>query len=494
MLSIPDEEVEQLARNTLGLDEDPDESTPKTYLALFKEHVQRFPYDTHFIIELGEPARKGSTLGGNGFGVVTCMEDDCWKDVILSADPRRPEGGKPDGIGSFSDFQDHCREAAHIKGRSERCKRLGINLSPVQQPQQHSPAEASRSDISSTQSDPSFTSFSSSSPPSQLPSSSQRRLGQSHSIPGAGPSRPSPAQTQSRSRILIDLDDPLSGSLPSPSTSSSYTRRHQTSSSPVRHLWSSSTPNNQREPRYAPSSPPHSALKASSRDVKPLTTQTRTLSLNMSEPIVFSDDSGSDDDEVHALLDSEIPEEFRKVTNIDNPIILTDDSDDDEITIKPRGKGKAVARTGSSQIPLAPIFGSQRAKTVSQAGPSSNANGVDAIDMSRSESGDSIGQDGKAFDAMFSNSQSTSSQDRKGKGKAGGPTSLGVEIMSADERVKRLEAEEKAAEKRSRHSADVKPALPSGSAARAPTSATLSNENAKYYVTEEKYYNTTIIQ
>ncbi|WVF72421.1 hypothetical protein IAT40_007236 [Kwoniella sp. CBS 6097] len=477
-----DEEVEELARKTVGLDEEPDEPTPATYLALFTEHVQQFPYDTNFIIELAEPGKKGSTLGGNGFGVVTCMEDDCWKDVILSADPRRPEGGKQDGIGSFSDFQDHCQEAVHIKGRSERCKRLGISMTPVQQQQ----SQAATSIHINTQPILPHSSFvtSSSSPSSssRLPSSSQGRMGQSQSI--AGPSR----HPQSQRTSILDLDQPLFESLSSSSTS--YRGRPPQSSSPVRDTMSPSQQNTKGNPHHPPSSPPDSHRK-SLRDIKPLTSQTRTLSLNMDEPIVLSDNSDSDD-EIQALHDSEIPEEYKKVTNVDNPIILTDDSDVDEIAVRSRGKGKAVARTGSSQIPLAPIFGSRRPKAEPQAGPSSSAsaNAHAAIDMSRDDSGDSIERGAKAFDNFFSGLQASSSQTKKGRSKAGDPSGIGMEIMSADERVKKLEEEEKA-NKGKGNPADFKPDVP---VAPAHNHAVLSNDNLKYYETEEKYYLTAIIQ
>ncbi|WVQ98514.1 hypothetical protein IAU59_005640 [Kwoniella sp. CBS 9459] len=467
-MSLSDAQVEQLARKTLGLDEEPDEITPSTYLALFKEHIHLFPYDTNFIVELAEPDRKGSSLGGNGFGIVTCMEDACWKDVVLSADPRRPEGGKQDGIGSFSDFQDHCQEAEHIKARSERCKRLGISMSPTQREQ---PATTTTINTAPTQHLSSFPSSS---------SGSSSRFGQSQSV--AGPSR------QPRATSFIDLED----SIFEPSSSSSTTYRRQAqpqSSSPARDTTSFSGRNALRA-ALPPSSPPLPP-KRSSRDIKPLTSQTRTLSLNMDEPIVVSGDS-DDDDDVQPLLDSDIPDEFKKVTNADDPIVLTDDSDDDEIAVKPRGKGKPVARTGSSQIPLAPIFGgSQRAKIEPVAGPPSAARGPAAIDLSRSGSGDSIEAGAKAFDALFSNDSSSSSSNSRGRNKAGHSAGLGIPILSADERIKRLEEEERAVQGSSGNAADVKPGFP---VAPALTPATLSDENTKYYDTEEKYYRTTIIQ
>ena len=37
------------------------------------------------------------------------MEDYCWKDVMLDADPERPNGGKDEGFGSFFNYQVHPR-------------------------------------------------------------------------------------------------------------------------------------------------------------------------------------------------------------------------------------------------------------------------------------------------------------------------------------------------------------------------------------------------
>lgn len=33
------------------------------------------------------------------------MEDDCWSDIILSADPGLPDGGKGRGLGSIENYK-----------------------------------------------------------------------------------------------------------------------------------------------------------------------------------------------------------------------------------------------------------------------------------------------------------------------------------------------------------------------------------------------------
>ncbi|RXK35500.1 hypothetical protein M231_07232 [Tremella mesenterica] len=118
--------ADDLARRSLGLDEEPDKPTPAIWLAAIEKHLQRFPGDDHFIAELSE----GRTTGGNGFGTITCMEDLCWEDVILDADPEKPDGGKKDGLGSLFNFQHHCRNPKHIKGRNARLQNAGRPIPP----------------------------------------------------------------------------------------------------------------------------------------------------------------------------------------------------------------------------------------------------------------------------------------------------------------------------------------------------------------------------
>lgn len=48
------------------------------------------------------------------------MEDDCWCDTILSADPNIPDGGRSNGLGSFYEYAMHCREQRHVRCRDRR--------------------------------------------------------------------------------------------------------------------------------------------------------------------------------------------------------------------------------------------------------------------------------------------------------------------------------------------------------------------------------------
>lgn len=48
------------------------------------------------------------------------MEDQCWSDTILSADPDREGGGRTDGLGSLYEYALHCHNAEHIKCRDKR--------------------------------------------------------------------------------------------------------------------------------------------------------------------------------------------------------------------------------------------------------------------------------------------------------------------------------------------------------------------------------------
>ncbi|KAK4687537.1 hypothetical protein P7C73_g2588, partial [Tremellales sp. Uapishka_1] len=141
-------ELETVARATLGIDEEPSASVPVFYIPILKEFLTTNPYDVRLILELAQPrnGNSSSTLGGNGFGVATCMEEFCWKDVILSADPERELGGRMDGLGSLSDYRDHCKEEVHLRGRNLRCQQAGITiLPPVQMHPQVAAIQESRS-------------------------------------------------------------------------------------------------------------------------------------------------------------------------------------------------------------------------------------------------------------------------------------------------------------------------------------------------------------
>lgn len=47
----------------------------------------------------------GLTLERNALIDIAGMEDQCWKEVILSADPFRDDGGRKESFGSFWNYQ-----------------------------------------------------------------------------------------------------------------------------------------------------------------------------------------------------------------------------------------------------------------------------------------------------------------------------------------------------------------------------------------------------
>ncbi|TYJ54749.1 hypothetical protein B9479_004597 [Cryptococcus floricola] len=105
------------------------------YEASIRNHLARFPNDTNFVTELAEA---GKDKGGPGFGIVVCMEEYCWTEIALTADPAKPDGGRSIGWGSMLAFQSHCGTSAHVRGKTERCKKLKI---PIEKP---SPSSASQ--------------------------------------------------------------------------------------------------------------------------------------------------------------------------------------------------------------------------------------------------------------------------------------------------------------------------------------------------------------
>ncbi|WVW83354.1 hypothetical protein I302_105373 [Kwoniella bestiolae CBS 10118] len=408
-----DRSIEKLARKTLGLDEEPDKPTPQFYLDAFQAHVASFPDDTNFIIELADPKRKGGEIGGNGFGVITCMEDLCWNDVILAADPNKLEGGRQDGFGSFSNYQDHCMEPDHARARMQRCGRLGINNQ--RQPHQHLNSFSSFSLSSRPPNSFEYSSSSSSRPPLPLESSSS-----SSSTSKTGPSKPS---------ILDNL------SLAGPSSSSSMPPRAKPSrSSPTK--WSTDN-DNEVKPKLTSSS-------SSTRPSRKLPLDIISISSSSTPP--GSDDENEfdelaedsdDDDAVIPLSEDEIPDEYRKVTNKNDPILLTDSDDDEDMVIRDRGKGKAVARTSSNNsIPLAPIF------TLSQSNRKAKTDVEGGVEMVRDDSGSSIGDKEKTFNDFLSKISKSSGRD-KGKSKEDITEPGKVQALSSEEKIKMMMDEEK---------------------------------------------------
>ncbi|WRT66925.1 uncharacterized protein IL334_003890 [Kwoniella shivajii] len=467
---LSDKEVEECARKTLGLDEEPDNVTPQFYLDSFKEHILLYPNDTNFIIELADPKRKEGGIGGNGFGVITCMEDYCWNDTILSADPNKPDGGRSDGFGSFSDYHDHCSEDDHVRGRSERCKYSGVNDKTHPQTQNHS-----------------SSSFSSS-------SSSNRPLPFSYSSSSSS-SRHNPS-TSTRTSIL-DLPSFARPSSSSTLVSGSY-RPNPLSSPPLTTI-----------PSYASRRMASSPTYPSSRypiDVKPIPTQYRpssssagwrrsidVITISSSSPTgsdnEYDENALDDDDEdgVIPLDEDEIPDEYKRVTNKDNPILLSD-SDEDDIQVKSRGKGQPVSRTGSSRIPLAPIFTLSQGKK--DPGSSQSEGG---IEMVRDDSGSSITERQKAFDALFSTSTSTSS--RNNQKYQDGSSSNRIQALSAEEKLKLREKETQQKSKPN----DVKPdqaaiAQRQNPPFAQPFSDTNPSFRLAFYRAEETLLSSTVVQ
>ncbi|WVO21837.1 uncharacterized protein IAS62_003157 [Cryptococcus decagattii] len=181
----------KLARKTLELEGDPTTPVPPFYVDLLEKHLRKCPNDTNFIAELAEPQNPNSTKGGNGFGLIVCMEDQCWKEVILNADPFRDDGGRKEGFGSFWNYQEHCKENEHIKGRNERCKKMGIPIQSSSFSVPSSSSHASSSRTSSTLNPLSTPAFSS-------------RTNQPYAMPSASSSKSVPKKT-SRPSILDAL-------------------------------------------------------------------------------------------------------------------------------------------------------------------------------------------------------------------------------------------------------------------------------------------------
>ncbi|KAL7418957.1 hypothetical protein Q5752_006641 [Cryptotrichosporon argae] len=152
------ERVELVARKSLGLDETPDEPTPKFYLPVLKAFLTSNPADTHFLVEFS--GDRNVDLGGDGYGAITCMEDACWNDINLGPDSSKPDGGKRVGLGSLVAYRNHCETAIHKKSRNERLAKMGI--------ENPAPAPSSTPSTSFRSSQPS-----SSARPGSLPSSSK---------------------------------------------------------------------------------------------------------------------------------------------------------------------------------------------------------------------------------------------------------------------------------------------------------------------------------
>ena len=78
-------DIKQLAKNTLGTEETSEvgdlllniadgQPAPEYYVQALQSFLSTNPMDIHFIMELG---REGQSVGGNGFGSVTCKYLSC---------------------------------------------------------------------------------------------------------------------------------------------------------------------------------------------------------------------------------------------------------------------------------------------------------------------------------------------------------------------------------------------------------------------------------
>lgn len=88
---------------------------PPFYLPILRTFLTEQPGDTNFLVELNP---------GSGFGTVTCMEDQCWSDTVLSPDPSAPGGGRDRGLGSLYEYTLHCAGEEHIKCRDKRLAKM----------------------------------------------------------------------------------------------------------------------------------------------------------------------------------------------------------------------------------------------------------------------------------------------------------------------------------------------------------------------------------
>ncbi|ORY40897.1 SNF2 family N-terminal domain-domain-containing protein [Leucosporidium creatinivorum] len=87
---------------------------PQGFLPEFQRHLNLFPHDTEWLLQL-EPG---------SYGVVTCMEESCYQDFPLQADPLKRDGGASVGFGSLSAFHVHINtNAAHQQARDARVAR-----------------------------------------------------------------------------------------------------------------------------------------------------------------------------------------------------------------------------------------------------------------------------------------------------------------------------------------------------------------------------------
>ncbi|KAJ9094678.1 hypothetical protein QFC21_005835 [Naganishia friedmannii] len=108
MNGIPtDEQVWKQVRKCLSLDDD-DEMTPVPPFLFqpIKNFMISNPGDNEFVIECSVPGRSHQP-----YGEVTCLEESCFKDVLLEHDDQKIDGGVGIGLGSFDAFRREARKA-----------------------------------------------------------------------------------------------------------------------------------------------------------------------------------------------------------------------------------------------------------------------------------------------------------------------------------------------------------------------------------------------
>lgn len=110
-------DVQALARAVLGLKDAQDVAPPFIVDAL-RRHLAIYPTETNFLI----------TMDPRTCGLVTCMEESCFVDLILTQDHSVADGGIARGFGSLEVFQQHCNVPVH---RAAHAKRIGAGQKPM---------------------------------------------------------------------------------------------------------------------------------------------------------------------------------------------------------------------------------------------------------------------------------------------------------------------------------------------------------------------------
>ncbi|GAA5866871.1 hypothetical protein JCM3774_004583 [Rhodotorula dairenensis] len=88
--------------------------TPEELACLpdIQKHLERYPYDTEFVIE---------RTPGHGYGSLICMEESCYDEIKLEPSPFVFDGGLGRGMGWLQKYGEHIlQKPEHVKRRNER--------------------------------------------------------------------------------------------------------------------------------------------------------------------------------------------------------------------------------------------------------------------------------------------------------------------------------------------------------------------------------------